>query len=128
MILSVRTDKPEAEIGLYEGGRKVAYDTWAAHKELSSTLHTRLEVFMQAVGVDWDEITGIVFYEGPGSFTGLRIGASLVNALSYSYSIPVACSSGEQWQTDGCAKLARGESSPALPNYGSAPLTTAPKK
>lgn len=128
MILSLRTDKPEAEIGLYDEGQKVAYDTWAAHKELSSTLHTRLEVFMQAAGVEWDEITGIVFYEGPGSFTGLRIGASVVNALAYSYEIPVACASGEAWQIVGCEKLARGEYSAALPNYGSAAFTTTPKK
>lgn len=128
MILAVRTDKPEAELGLYDDGAQIAYDTWLAHRELGSTLHTRLEVFLQAAGVQGDEITGIIFYEGPGSFTGLRIGASVINALAYSYDLPVVCVSGQQWQIDGLKLLASGASSAALPNYGAEAFTTKQKK
>lgn len=32
-------------------------------------------------GKTWQDITKIEFNEGPGSFTGLRIGASIVNTL-----------------------------------------------
>ena len=39
MILSIRTDKPEAEIGLFSAdGQKLVYKTWQAHRELSSTI------------------------------------------------------------------------------------------
>ena len=37
----------------------------------------------------WQDITEIEFMSGPGSFTGLRIGASIVNALTHELNIPL---------------------------------------
>lgn len=36
---------------------------------------------LQENGKTWQDITAIEFNEGPGSFTGLRIGATIVNTL-----------------------------------------------
>ncbi len=128
MILTIRTDKPEAELGLFEDGQKVAYDTWTAHRELGETLHTRLEVFMQTIGVAWEDIEGIIFYEGPGSFTGLRIGAAVVNAFAYSYDVPVVSISGTNWIDEGIERHANGHFGNAVPEYGADAFTTKPKK
>lgn len=37
----------------------------------------------------WQDITEIEFMSGPGSFTGLRIGASIVNTLAHELNIPL---------------------------------------
>lgn len=37
----------------------------------------------------WQDITEIEFMSGPGSFTGLRIGAAVVNTLSHELKIPL---------------------------------------
>lgn len=37
----------------------------------------------------WQDITEIDFMSGPGSFTGLRIGASIVNTLAHELNIPL---------------------------------------
>lgn len=37
----------------------------------------------------FQDITEITFMSGPGSFTGLRIGASIVNTLAHELSIPL---------------------------------------
>ena len=37
----------------------------------------------------FQDLTEIVFMSGPGSFTGLRIGASIVNTLSKELNIPL---------------------------------------
>ena len=37
----------------------------------------------------WQDITEITFMSGPGSFTGLRIGASIVNTLAHELNIPL---------------------------------------
>ena len=38
---------------------------------------------------DWTDLTEITFFAGPGSFTGLRIGAAVVNALADQLQIPL---------------------------------------
>lgn len=128
MILTIRTDKPDAELGLYDGTEKIAYDTWTAHRELGSTINMRIEVFLQAAGVRWDDLNGIVFYEGPGSFTGLRIGASVVNALGYAYGVPVASAGGDDWHLVGIEQLLADQAKGAIPYYGADAFTTKPKK
>lgn len=35
IILSIRTDKPEAEVGLYKDSVQLAYETWTAHRALA---------------------------------------------------------------------------------------------
>lgn len=37
----------------------------------------------------WNKLEGIEVEEGPGSYTGLRVGASVAQALGFSLNIPV---------------------------------------
>ena len=53
MILTIRTDNPQAEIGLYADGKKVSYQTWQAHRELSSTIHAKIRKLLESCGKDW---------------------------------------------------------------------------
>ena len=38
---------------------------------------------------DWYDISEITFMSGPGSFTGLRIGAAIINTLAHELNIPL---------------------------------------
>ncbi|HUB92989.1 MAG TPA: tRNA (adenosine(37)-N6)-threonylcarbamoyltransferase complex dimerization subunit type 1 TsaB [Verrucomicrobiae bacterium] len=129
IILTLRTDKPDAEIGLYDGDKRLAYETWQAHRQLAETLHSKIEELLRAQSKDWQDIDGIVCFQGPGSFTGLRIGLTVSNALAYSYDIPVVTTQDPRWLETGLAQLARGESDTvALPFYGADAHVTQQKK
>jgi tRNA threonylcarbamoyladenosine biosynthesis protein TsaB len=129
LILTIRTDKPEAEIGLYEDGRQLAYETWQAHRELGQTLHVKLAGLLQSAGKGWPDVRGIVGYKGPGSFTGLRIGLTVANGLAYAQGCPIVGATGDNWQADGIDRLLRGESEQiALPEYGGEAHITQPRK
>jgi len=129
LILSIRTDKPDAEIGLYENGKKLAYETWHAHRDLSVTIHQKIQDLLTVKGLTFHKIEGIVVYKGPGSFTGLRIGISLANALAYGLSVPIVSTTGKDWQIDGIAQLKNGEDEVSIiPDYGSEPHVTQPIK
>ena len=129
LIMTIRTDKPEAELGLYADGQRVAYHSWHAHRELAETLHTKLRELLAGSQKSLHDVTAIVCYEGPGSFTGLRIGMSVANALAYGLSLPIVASTGEDWARIGVARLKQGDSDfPAQPFYGAPVHITAQKK
>lgn len=129
LILTIRTDKPEAEVGLFNDQEKIAYEVWEAHRELSVTLHQKIENLLEAAGKDLKSLDGIVGFAGPGSFTGLRIGLTVANALAYGLDIPVVASKDEDWTAAGIARLQNGERDKiAMPEYGAPVHITKQKK
>ncbi len=124
IILTLRTDKPEAEIGLYDDEKQLAYESWEAHRQLAETIHQKIRGLAGP-----RDIQGIVVYKGPGSFTGLRIGLSVANALAYSLAAPITATNGDDWIKLGIQQLRSGKSGKiALPEYGAPVHTTLPRK
>jgi len=79
--------------------------------------------------IELSGISGIIVYEGPGSYTGLRIGISIVNALGSSFDIPSVGSGGDNWLLEGFAELGRKSGfSQVTPVYGGDVYTTKPRK
>ena len=129
IILTIRTEKPEAEIGLYDGTTQLAYETWQAHRELAETLHGKIESLLKSQQMSWPDVQGIVCFQGPGSFTGLRIGLTVANALRDSYHLPVVAVQDPAWLETGIRRLLNGETDKlALPFYGADAHITPPKK
>ena len=129
VILTLRTDNPQAEIGLYEDSQQLGYESWEAHRKLAETLHLKIESLVAQSGKTLADLEGVVMYTGPGSFTGLRIGLSVGNALGASYNLKSIGSNGDNWIADGISKLIGGKSEPVvLPEYGTPAFTTQQKK
>lgn len=129
MILTLRTDKPEAEVGLYKDGKQLAYKTWEAHRQLSATIHATIKSVLDSQGAGWHDITGIVIFAGPGSFTGLRIGMALANTLATDIKLPIVATQGDDWIAAGLDQISSAEPGvPVLPHYGRDPHITQQKK
>jgi tRNA threonylcarbamoyladenosine biosynthesis protein TsaB len=129
LTLTIKTDSPEAEVGLYANDKKLAYTTWQAHRILSETIHKKIELLLKEVDKDWTDIQSIICFKGPGSFTGLRIGLAVGNSLAYSLKIPIVGSTGQKWIKLGLTRLQSGEDEKnILPEYGSEAHITQQKK
>ena len=129
LIITIRTDKPEAELGLYDGEKKMAYETWQAYRELSATIHKKLASLLEQEHKQLSDVAGIVCFQGPGSFTGLRIGLTVGNALAYGLSIPIKGAMGDDWILHGIRALESGSSDvQVMPEYGAEAHITMPKK
>lgn len=130
MIVTIRTDRPEAEVGLYaRDGTQLGYKTWVAHRELSATLLATIRDELAAQQATFSDLDGIVAFRGLGSFTGLRIGLTVANALAYSNTIPIVGSEGEVWQQAGIEALRAGSNDQlVLPVYGQDAHITPPRK
>jgi len=128
IILTIRTDKPEAEVGLFDNEHTLGYTKWQAHRELSATIHHKIEALLRPAQKTWSDLEGIVAFRGPGSFTGLRIGLSVANALSYALQLPIVASGDPDWIKNGCVRLIKGDNEQlALPEYGAPVHITEPK-
>ena len=129
IILALRTDKPEAEIALYDDSKLIDNASWEAHRQLAETIHHKIKDLLSPQGSDWSNIEGIIIYRGPGSFTGLRIGMSVANALASSLQIPIVSESGEVWLEEALAKIINGSNQKVVtPEYGSEPHITKQRK
>lgn len=129
MILALRTDKPEAELYLYKGNTQVDSLTWQAHRELSDTLFVKIDALLAKNKCYKLDLTGIIVYQGPGSFTGLRISITVANTLSYSLGIPIAAMSGGSWDTRALHSLKNEpQQQIVIPKYGSEAHITQPRK
>jgi tRNA threonylcarbamoyladenosine biosynthesis protein TsaB len=128
IILTIRTDNPLAEIGLFADTKQLSYVPWQAHRLLAETIHQQIHQLLTEVDLELPAITGLVVFQGPGSFTGLRIGITVANALARTYHIPIVASQGNDWLQLGISKLLKGiDDKLVLPEYGAAVHITLPK-
>ena len=58
-------------------------------RDMAEKLHEFIAEKLADNGATWHDISEITFMSGPGSFTGLRIGASVVNTLADQLQIPL---------------------------------------
>lgn len=102
---------------------------WEAARGLAKGLLAFLRDEMLKHGKTWSDISGIGVNRGPGSFTGLRIGAAVLNTIADSESIPIVGESGENWQAHAVERLMKGENDRiVLPEYGREARITTPRK
>ena len=128
LVLTIRTDNPEAELGLFNDSAKLDYQEWPAHRELAETIHRKIEDLLSGQQKALEDIQGLIVYKGPGSFTGLRIGITVANTLADALNVPIVGASGEDWQRSGIDRLQNEENETViLPEYGSLPKTTTQK-
>lgn len=128
MILLLDTSTAECRLTLREGEIKHDY-TWQADRQLADGLLAFLEEKLALHGAQLQDIEGIGVMRGPGSFTGLRIGVSVLNALASDRQIPIVGTAGDDWKEQAAARLSRGEDDKlVLPEYGRPANITRPAK
>ena len=130
MIIAIRSDSPAVYIGvLSAGGTEQATRAWEAGRELSTQILPIIDDLLQSVDGAISKVEGIIVYQGPGSYTGLRIGISVANALAYSNEVPVVGCTGENWLQAGVEELQSADSGRYIsPEYGGEVRTTKPRK
>ncbi|MBA2279113.1 tRNA (adenosine(37)-N6)-threonylcarbamoyltransferase complex dimerization subunit type 1 TsaB [Candidatus Saccharibacteria bacterium] len=129
IILIIRSENPEAEIGLYHDGKELVYLKWRAHRMLAETINKKIDELLARESKTLKNIEGIVAYKGPGSFTGLRIGLSVANALAYGLKVPIVGATGEFWIQEGAGYLlSKKNEKMVMPEYGADVHIIPPRK
>ncbi|MBC7512351.1 tRNA (adenosine(37)-N6)-threonylcarbamoyltransferase complex dimerization subunit type 1 TsaB [Candidatus Saccharibacteria bacterium] len=128
MILAVNTADPTCKVWLVNGTTRQFFE-WEAGRGLADGLIGYLRSILQENELSWNDITAVAVYKGPGSFTGLRIGLTVLNTIAYDMTIPVIGTTGDDWLDEALERIDRRESDGlVMPLYGREPNITKQRK
>jgi len=89
-ILNIETATKNCSVALAKDGQTILCKEIAeegySHAE---RLHVFIEEIIQEAGICFQDINAIAVSQGPGSYTGLRIGVSAAKGLCYALNIPL---------------------------------------
>ena len=129
MIVLLDTSTPMCRLTLVDGEQQYDHE-WQADRGLARSLHAYLRDCLAEHGWTFSDITGIGAMKGPGSFTGLRIGLTVLNTLADTLRVPiVGATLSETWRQEALGRLAADENDTlVLPFYGREANITKPRK
>ncbi len=89
-ILNIETSTKNCSVTIAKDGETVVINEIAeegySHAE---RLHVFIEASLKEVGIAFSDLSAIAVSQGPGSYTGLRIGVSSAKGLCYALGIPL---------------------------------------
>jgi tRNA threonylcarbamoyladenosine biosynthesis protein TsaB len=128
MIICLDTSTPTCRFWTITDESLRSYE-WEADRQLADGLIGFMRNSIQDSGGSWHDVSGIITYEGPGSFTGLRIGLTVVNTIADTLSVSIVGETGDDWLETGRKKLQSGKNDRlVMPLYGREPNITQPRK
>jgi len=123
MILYLDTSTPTARIWI--GDTEYSYET---DRNLARDLLSLLEESLQKSNLTWEGITGLAVFRGPGSFTGLRIGITVINTIAYSQQLPIVGTLGDNWRAEAHIRLNNHDDDKVILPYYDKPANVTPPK
>lgn len=113
---------------LVEDGVRVAQE-WQADRTLARDMLAYMRDRLAEHDATLDDIEGIGVFRGPGSFTGLRIGMTVLNTLAQANRAAIVGELGNDWEEKCLERLLRGDNDHiVLPEYGGDAHVTKPRK
>lgn len=89
-ILNIETSTKNCSVSIAQNGKNIAIKEMAnegySHAEL---LHVFIEKMLEENGLKTKDLHAIAVSQGPGSYTGLRIGVSAAKGLCFAVDIPL---------------------------------------
>ncbi|MGA2666821.1 MAG: tRNA (adenosine(37)-N6)-threonylcarbamoyltransferase complex dimerization subunit type 1 TsaB [Patescibacteria group bacterium] len=88
MILVIDTSDKKCLVGLYHD-QKLDRISWQWQKDTGSETLQNIQKILSKHRIKITDLKAIAVNQGPGSYTGTRVGITLANALGWSLRIPV---------------------------------------
>ena len=89
MFLALDTATERASLALGTPGATRLEESIGGARRHAAALLPAIQSLLQRAGASLDDLRGIALSDGPGSFTGLRVGAAVAKALVHARSLPL---------------------------------------
>src|SRR4051794_33761596 len=89
MRLAIETASDRASVALGTSADEAVERELAGARRHAAGLLPMIAELLRQAGVTLDAVTALVLSDGPGSFTGLRVGASVAKALVQARGLPL---------------------------------------
>jgi tRNA threonylcarbamoyladenosine biosynthesis protein TsaB len=89
LILNIETSGHNCSVALHNEGHLIAEQINTEGLKHAEVLHVMIASVLKSNTFSLNQIQAIALSEGPGSYTGLRIGASAAKGLCYALNIPL---------------------------------------
>lgn len=89
MLLAIDTSTSLVGLALYDGDQVLGEMTWTTKQHHTTELSPALSGLLKRCGVTMASVNALGVAIGPGSFTSLRVGLSLVKGIALARNIPV---------------------------------------
>jgi tRNA threonylcarbamoyladenosine biosynthesis protein TsaB len=89
VILSIETSTSVCSAALHENGKLVACKEVHTPHSAAARLAVQIQELFDETKIERNQLTAVAVSAGPGSYTGLRIGASTAKGICYGLSIPL---------------------------------------
>jgi tRNA threonylcarbamoyladenosine biosynthesis protein TsaB len=89
MLLAIDTSTAQVGLALYDGVQVLGEITWTTRQHHTTELAPALSGLLNRSGISMDMVSALGVAIGPGSFTSLRVGLSLVKGIALARRLPV---------------------------------------
>lgn len=89
MILIIDTTEDKSQIFLFKNAKKYKHHIFQSHSHHSENLLKEIDSLLANQGAKTQDLKKIIVINGPGSFTGCRVGVATANALAFSLNVPI---------------------------------------
>lgn len=89
MLLAIDTATDRASIALGNPGGEPLEENISGARRHAAALLPTIQKVLDRAGVSLGQVSGIVLSDGPGGFTGLRVGAAVAKALVQARGLPL---------------------------------------
>jgi tRNA threonylcarbamoyladenosine biosynthesis protein TsaB len=90
MLLGIDTATDLASVALVQpGGKEPLEENLLGARRHAAALVPMVESLLRRAGASLDDVRGVALSDGPGSFTGLRVGAAMAKALVHARQLPL---------------------------------------
>lgn len=93
LTVAIHSAGSRTSVALFQAAKLLNEKTWKSRRDEAEKIMPELLKILKKAGKSWKDLRNVFVIEGPGPFTGLRVGVTVANTLAWSVQCPMRSAS-----------------------------------